>query len=194
MIEAILTEQKRRRWNPFRRRRFVLRIPQGWAEVTPLGKREKWWKWVAMLPPEESRLKLLRDLVPKRWRLAMSVMDLAGVAKWLEWAEARPEAENIPIEAFFHKGIRYVFPNAKGANVSCVEFALCEDYYKQFLEGDTAALLRLSACIWREEDDNAREQLKRGDDRVLLFSKEEVEARVKLIAESPEEIHVQAYL
>jgi len=53
-------------------------------------------------------------------------------------------------------------------------------------------LLRLSACLWREEDYNEKEALKRGDERVPLHSKEEVEARVIRMATVPTEVLLQA--
>lgn len=192
MIKAILTDQKRRRWNPFRRRRFVLSIPQNWDEVMPLARRQRWWHWAATLPADESKGKIIRDLVPRRWRKQIHDLDMGAMAGQIEWTSPNPDATVIPLKSFWHQGIRYVFPIAKGGNVSCVEFALCEDYYRELDAGDSDALLRLSACIWREADTDEREMLKRGDERVKLHSKEEVEARVARLAGAPPEVHLQA--
>ncbi len=194
MIEAILTTQNRRRWNPFRRRRFVLRIPQRWEEVTPLVRRERWWRWAATLQPPEMKRRILRDLVPLMWRRKMMPAEQGAIVAHLEWALPVPDAEVIPLESFFHRDVRYVFPKAKGPNVSCVEFALCDDYYKQFVDGDAEALLRVSACLWREEDEEEREMLKRGDERVLIHSQAEVEARLIRLTGVPQEVHIQALM
>jgi hypothetical protein len=194
MIEAILTDQKRRRWNPFRRRRFVLRIPQRWSEVAPIGRRERWWRWVVTMEPPAAKSRILRDLVPLRFRRAMTDLDFAALSSHLDWLEVKPDTENAPLDGFTHNDVQYAFPNAKGANVSCIEFALCDDYYKEFSEGNADALLRVSACLWREEDDNEREALRRGDARVPLYSKEEVEARVKRLEGVAHEVHIQALL
>lgn len=194
MIEAILTEQKRRRWNPFRRRRFVLRIPQKWSEVVAIRQRARWWSWAASLPPEEVNLKILNDLLPSNWRRQLSHLENGAIVGHLGWVMPVQDVEVIPLETFEHNDVRYVFPKPKGPNVSCIEFALCDDYYKQFIAGDAEALLRVSACLWREEEDDRREMLKRGDDRVLLHSQAEVEARVERLTGAPQEIHIQALM
>jgi hypothetical protein len=194
MIEAILTNNKRRRWNPFRRRRFVLRIPQRWEEVTPLARRERWWRWVATLTPPEAKRRIMRDMIPMPWRRKMLDAEQGAIVAHLEWVMPVPDAEMIPLESFYHRDIRYVFPKPKGPNVSCVEFALCDDYYKEFVGGDAEALLRVSACVWREEDEGEREMLKRGDERVLIHSQAEVEARVVKMAGAPQEVHIQALM
>jgi hypothetical protein len=194
MIEAILTNNKRRRWNPFRRRRFVLRIPQRWEEVTPLARRERWWRWVATLTPPEAKGRILRDLIPMPWRRKMLDTEQGAIVAHLEWVMPVPDAEVIPLESFYHRDIRYVFPKPKGQNVSCVEFALCDDYYKEFVGGDAEALLRVSACVWREEDECEREMLKRGDERVTIHSQAEVEARVVNMTGAPQEVHIQALM
>lgn len=194
MIEATLTDNKRRRWNPFRRRRFVLRIPQNWQEVTPLARRERWWHWVATLPPEVSRKKVVRDLVPWRWRSDMSALEWGTLAMQLDWLLPVEDSEWIPLESFYHKDVRYFFPMAKGQNVTCLEFALCDDYYKSMLSGDKGAQYRVSACLWREEDDDPKAILRRDDARVLLNSQGEIEQRVKQMAGVPDEVHLQAVL
>jgi len=109
MIEVRLTQEKRRRWIPFRRRRFVLRIPQAWSEVKPLARRERWWCWVATLEPTDLKRKIMRDLVPTRWRILMNDLSWGALVQRLEWVEAKPDAEVIPLQSFFHRYIRYVF-------------------------------------------------------------------------------------
>jgi hypothetical protein len=194
MIEVAVTRENRRRWNIFLRRRFLLRIPTSWSEVTPMARRERWWRWASTLEGPAVQLRILRDLMPWRWRRHLNTQARSAIVTHLEWVMPQPDAESIPLESFYHRGTRYHFPTAKGPNVSCVEFALADDYYKAFAEGDTDSLLRVSACLWREEDQDERGRLMRGDARVLLHSQAEVEARVLALEGAPKEVHIQALM
>ena len=133
-------------------------------------------------------------MVPRRFRKDMSDLDRGALAQYLDWTEPAPDTEDAPLDRFFHRGAQYRFPSAKGANVSCIEFALCDDYYKEFTDGNADALLRVSACLWREEEEDGREALKRGDARTPLHSKDEVEARVKRLEGVAHEVHIQALM
>lgn len=146
------------------------------------------------LPRPAAQRAMLRDLVPRRWRKMLSPMDFAALAAQLDWTHAEAQCEQVAIPHFTHKGQVYVFPKPKGPNVSGVEFALCDDLYKQFSDGDTDALLTLSAAIWRERDTDEAAALRRGDARVPLVSKEEAEARAVRMAKAPAEMHLQALL
>lgn len=181
MIDISLKSSKRRRWTILRRRRFDLCLPQCWEEVTPYARRVQWWTWAATLGPEEALQHRVRDLVPAPWLARMDDLDRAAVEKALDWVDASPNVDIIPVPHLDWKGVRYAFTKPKGANVTAVEFALCDDYYSQFMAGDPLALLRLMACLWREEDQDRPAMLRRGDARVLLYSKEEVESRVEAL-------------
>lgn len=146
------------------------------------------------LPRPAAQRAMLRDLVPRRWRKMLTPMDFAALSEQLGWTHAEAQCEQVAIPHFTHKGQVYVFPKPKGPNVSGVEFALCDDLYKQFSDGDTDALLTLSAAIWRERDTDAAAALRRGDERVPLVSKEEAEARAARMAKAPAEMHLQALL
>lgn len=146
------------------------------------------------LPRPAAQRAMLRDLVPRRWRRMLTPMDFAALAAQLDWTHAEAQCEQVAIPHYTHRGQVYVFPKPKGPNVSGVEFALCDDLYKQFSDGDTDALLTLSAAIWRERDTDAAAALRRGDERVPLVSKEEAEARAVRMAKAPAEMHLQALL
>lgn len=193
MLTALLTIQRPRRWWHLRRsRRFTLRIPDVWEEVTPMARRQRWWRWIALLPPAAAQRAMLRDLVPRRIRQFLQPIDFAALSGQLDWTQVTAQCEQVQIPQFTHKGIVYVFPRPKGPNVSGVEFALADDYYKQMLEGDTEALFLLSACLWRERDKDEAAALRRGDYRMPLVSKEEAEARAIRLRTAPAEMHLQA--
>jgi hypothetical protein len=193
MLTANLTIQ-RRSWNPFRRRRFVLSLPERWDEVSPVSRRQRWARWVLVLPRPAAARAMLRDLIPRRFRKLLTPMDFAAFAQQLEWTHAEAQCEQVPMPHFSHNGRMYVFPTPKGANVTGVEFALCDDLYRQFSDGDLDALPVLSAAIWRERDHDTAAALRRGDARVPLSSKEEAELRARWLQEAPPEMQAQALL
>lgn len=193
MLPVHLTIE-RRSWNPFRRRRFVLQLPETWAEVQPERRRIRWWRWTMTLPQPGAQRAMVRDLIPRRFRRLLTDMDMAALAAQLSWTHAEAQCEQVPVPRFEHNGGVYVFPSSKGANVTGVEFALCDDLYKQFADGDLDALPVLSAAIWRQEDWDGKAALRRGDARVPLVSKEEAEERARWLQKAPPEMHAQALL
>lgn len=191
-MKAVILTDVRRRWKLFRRRRFVLQLPESWAELS-ITRRHRWWRWVATLDAAEAKNRIIRDLVPARWLRKMASIEAGAISAALDWASLQQDADVVPIPDFWWGDEHYIFPQPKGPNVSGVEFALCDDYLKAFMQGDTDALLHLSACIWREEGPDHSENLIRGDARIPLHNKMEVEARAKRLQDAPAEIHVQAF-
>lgn len=194
MLTVNLTiESKKRRWlDRFRRRRFVLHLPEFWEEVQPLRRRQRWWRWVMALPRPAAQRAMVRDLLPRHFRRILSDLDMAALAMQLDWTGGDPQCDQVPIPHTTHVGRMYHFPTAKGENTTCIEYALADDYYKQFADGDAEALFRLSATLWRESDHDADAALRRGDKRVPLCDKAEVEKRAAVLREAPAEIHLQA--
>ncbi len=194
MLTVEIVELKRRRWMLFRPRRFSLQMPVSWAEVTPLARRQRWWRWLMTLPRPAATRAMVRDLLPKWVRRRISDLDFAGLTMLLDWAKAEHDCLQVPIPCFEHAGTTFHFPTRKGENVSCIEYALADDYYKQFTDGDTDAMLNLVAAIWREPDQDQERALRRDDQRTPLHSKAEVARRVTMLRSAPAEIHLQALL
>jgi len=188
----IIEEPKRRRWT-FRRRRFSLHLPESWEQLT-LPQRQRWWRWLMTLPRQAAVRAMVRDLLPRWVRASISDLDFAGLTTLLDWVQAEHDCSQIAIPSFQHQGVTYHFATAKGESVSCIEYALADDYYKDFSEGNESALLRLVATIWREADMDEARALRRDDKRVPLYSKSEVEKRAKALQSAPMEIHLQALL
>jgi len=190
MIRAEIQHTKGRRWGILPRRPFVLEIPQEWSELGP--NRAKWWEWVATLTPDVARENMLRDLLPPRYLLRLTEPEIGAVLATLQWPTAALDATVVPVERFEHQGETFAFASAKGANVTGIEYALCEEYFTEGKNGDAKAYLMLSACLWREKIAHERTALKRGDWRMPLNSREEVEARAKTLESAPGWVHVQA--
>lgn len=154
--------------------------------------RARWWAWSATVSPDEALRKMLADLIPKGLYPQIPADALGALAAQLRWATMVVDAEQVPVEFFAHNGEQYAFASAKGGNVAGLEYALCEDYYAEAQQGDASAYLRLSACLWREKIWHKGTALRRGDWRVPLYSREEVEARAAALESAPAWVHVQA--
>lgn len=189
MREVILND-KGRRWNLFRRRPFVFRIPESWTECA--DKAPLYWKYVATMDPAVAKDRIMRSIFGRKWQ-QFSAANKAVLLEAITWAEVVPDCSIVPVKEFEHNGTTYVFPDPMGPNVSGVEFALADDYYKSFVAGDETALLRISACIWRKKDWNDQAALVRGDYRVLLHNKVQVEHWCEDLQTAPAEYHIQAF-
>jgi hypothetical protein len=188
MIKAIV--EQRRGWMIWRRR-YTLNIPQRWSELSK-DDRRKWWRWAAILPPEKVRQKLITHLLPWRLRAQLTDLDANAILSQLEWVSVKPSCDEVAVESFHFEGIEYVFPSAKGGNITAIEYALADEFYQQGVAGDENGYLMLTACLWREALKSDKKALKRGDRRSRLFSREEVEARAETLKRAPTEMHIQA--
>lgn len=146
------------------------------------------------LPRPAAQRAMLRDLVPHRYRRRMSDVDFAALSLQLDWTKPDYDCTTVPMPQITWRGMDYVFPRAKGVNVTCMEFALCDDLYRDFIEGNAEAVNVLSACVWRERDYDLVATLRRGDERTPLYSREEAEARAARMAKAPPEMAAQALL
>lgn len=124
----------------------------------------------------------------------MSASNKQAIVSKFSFTEPKPDCEQIPVAEFEWKGQTYGFPSAKGANITCLEYAVAEDYYKALEGGDEQSLWLLAATLWRECDADRRSTLQRGDPRVPLYDKAEVEARAVDFQGAPMEILLQALL
>ena len=146
------------------------------------------------MPKPAAQAAILRDLVPRRFRSRLSDTDAAGIASLMGWMHQEAQCEQVALPHLTHRGRQYLFARERGVNVSGIEFALCDDLYNEFLGGNLEALYTLSACMWRERDPDAAAALRRGDERVPLYSKEEAEARARALRKAPPEMHMQALM
>ncbi len=138
---------------------------------------------------------MMRDILqamPRKMRRLLSPLDFAALARIMDWTQATPQCEQVPVPHGTHRGIMYHFPTPKGANTTCLEYAIADEYYKEFVAGDAEALPLLAATLWREEDKDAAAALRRGDRRVRLYDKAEIEARARLLRDMPEDLQLQA--
>lgn len=149
------------------------------------------------LPRLAAQRAMVRDLlgkVPGRIRHRLSGFDFASLAMNLSWTEATPQCDSVPIPNFSHRGRSYVLPSRHGENLTCLEYAIADEYYKAFTDGDAGALALLVATLCREEDPDAEAALRRGDKRVPLHDKAEIVARAERLRDAPHEMQLQALL
>lgn len=193
-MQILITSKKRRCWGLLRPRRFSLQMPRSWGEVTPLARRQRWWRWVITLPRPAATRAMVRDLLPKWARRQISDLDFAGLTLLLDWIQPTETTDEVPVPTFTVDGIEYHFPAPKGRNVKCLEFAIGDQYYQRFVAGEAEALMLLVATVWREQERDGAMALRRNDSRAPLYSSGEVEARAILLQHAPEEMVLQALL
>lgn len=197
MLTTVITD-KTRRWNPFRRRRFTIELPENWDDLGSPRRRARWWRWALTLPRPAADRAMVRDCLrklPGRIRRGLTDLDLGAFALNLAWVSVEPDCKQLAIPSFEHRRRRYHFPTPKGTNVTCIEYPLADDYYRQFVEGkDEQALLLLLATLAREEDADEAGTLRRGDKRVPLHSRDEIEARAHRLRNVPAEVQLQALM
>lgn len=199
MIEARISDESRRPWYlAWRRRLWVLSLPESWAELGTLRRRARWWRWALTLGGMAAQRAMLRDCLrplPKRVRQQLSDLDMAAFVQQLGWAQMSPKCDHVPVPEFTLHGQRYLMPQPKGANVSCIEFALADEFYTQFMDQqDERATLLLLATLAREAEPDEATALRRGDNRLPLHTREEVDARATQLAGADPELLTQALL
>ena len=193
---AIYTE--RRRLLMLRRRRYSLFVPLSWQE-TPARLRARWWAWLVSLPTEEAESKAVASLVKSLpgWVRRRLPIDLYGSIALLlrNWYILRDDCENIAQPEYAFKGERYHLPMPRGENMSCVEFALADEFYKEYAaKQNIESLAMLTWALYREADQDADAGRRRGDIRVQLYTKMQVEHRLSVLGMPPGEMMVQAAL
>ena len=199
-VSVTITHSAPRWWHALRRGRFVIEVPGTWDEVKPRRRRQRWWRWIMALPRPAAQRRIVADLLsdlPWSARQRLSDLDRAGLALLLEWANASPDCETVPLPHFTHKGVMYHFPKPKGSNMTCIEFPMADEYYQDFIAAekpDQHSLMCLLATLVREQNPDPAEVLRMGDARVALYSREEVEARASRLAGLPPEYCLQALL
>ena len=192
MIQVVLSTQ-RRRPSLYWRRRFIFQVPTGWSDLGK--KRMSWYRALIKGDHDQARTRLFKSIVPGRWRRMMSADDQAGILVNLEWFALKSDCSMLPIERMEIDEHTYHMPKPDGGNITCAEFAVCDDRYKKFVEdGDLVALDQLTAIIWREIDSDTAAANARGDIRVKFHTLDEADARIKVLGQVPGEMQTSAML
>lgn len=122
---------------------------------------------------------------------AQVVCDLIDVLDWMKL-----ETTTTPLIARFqHKGIHYFLPLAKFKNGVAIEYPIADDYLVKFIkEGKMSDLNLLIATICRPDREDHKKSISKGDRRIPLLSRMEVEERAKVLADLPEHIKISVLL
>lgn len=196
MVEVKM-ELKRRHLLTGLRRRFVLALPESWAEV-PDKLRQRWWRWAFTMPIEAARAKALATMLrrlPWLVRRRVPPEDRASMLGLLSWMDAQPDCVSIALPQATIKNTDFHLPTPKGENMSCIEFALGDDLYKEYGEKEESHTLHmLTWLLYREADTDQAAVDARGDIRVPLRSRAEIERRLQRYGVPPAEMQVQAVL
>jgi hypothetical protein len=176
------------------RRPSAYSIPQSWWEV-PTNKVLRCLRLLNQprLSPQAAELRILSLLsgIGYRTLLAIRPSDLVAICSHLSWlyqsAGPSPLMDN-----FAYMGMVYHLPKAKAENMSCLEFALCEDYYEEAITQDdpvqaSRAMLLLAATLCRHGQADKEAARAKGDLRVPLTAREEVEVRADRLQRLPAE-------
>ena len=198
MLQIGITATRPGRWRAGTRNSAWSRIlPASWVEV-PDDCRAKYYTWL-VADEEAGLLAVLRHLLHlPDWALsAISPDDTRAIIGLLSWMRPTADCKSIPFPSFQHRGITYHFPKPKGSNVTCLEYPLADEYYLRFYhsaQGDAEALLLLVATICRESEPDHAAAARRGDPRVPLNSRAEIEARALRLAGLPAYMQFAALL
>ena len=186
----------RRHWLAGLRRRFFLRVPSAWQEV-PAKRRAKWWRWQCDLPEEKALDAVLKDTLaplPACVRKRIPVDTLASIRGLLAFTKPTANCEDLPLPDSKVARKTFLLPSPKGENMATIEFALGDDLYKEYCAGKNECLHMLTWLLYRELDTDEDAATARGDARIPLRSKAEIERRLKVYGVPPVEMQVQAVL
>lgn len=128
-------------------------------------------------------MRRLTGLSRREWR-QLSEEQLATLALGLDWLELRACAR--PLRESLRRGLTsYYLPAEKFADGTAVEFAMADECFQQFLDGDEDAPLRLLAVIARPH--------RRGK-RIPVTDWDEVDHRLRRFRGLPPEWTLQAVM
>ncbi len=189
MLIVNITANRPGRWSAgIRTSAWRRQLPESWADI-PERLRARYYALVLADDTLGIRA-VLRDLLrlPGWALLAMPATDAGAMLGALAWMKPVADCKMLPFPRFEHRGITYHFPKPKGSNVTCLEYPLADEYYMRFVgsgQGDAEALCLLVATLCREEDTDTAAATRRGDPRIPLNSRAEVEARAKRLTDLP---------
>lgn len=122
---------------------------------------------------------------------AIRPSDLVAMCSHLSWLYQSAGPSPL-MDSFAYMGMIYYLPKPKGENMTCLEFALCEDYYEAATTADdpteaARAMLLLTATLCRQGQADKEAARAQGDLRVPLTAREEVEVRAERLQHLPPE-------
>lgn len=170
------------------KRRFFFSVPEAWSEL-PHKRRVQWWTWANTLTPEVARGKMALSCAPWYLRFLLPEDEVAQIATALWWAV--PDIEEMPVvfPDVRHKFRRFRCATEKGENMSCLEFAVCDDLYATYIETlDPDKAYLLAHILYRTIDRNKAAALARGDARILFRGLDEAKDRLEKFGPLPDYI------
>jgi len=174
-------------------------IPDGWSGVL---KPEKALRALSEHPGAHGQvlaLKHVLKLKPGDY-FALSNEQVADLLSLTPWLKLAPHPT--PVMGNFNwRRKRICWPKAKGANMSFREWVIGDAAFDKYLAGDNTALQLLAGVVLRERKTKRSFHFARvadieainlsGDDRVVLKSRSEAEARANSYTSKP--LRVEAY-
>ena len=166
------------------KRTKLVKLPTSWHGIADAGERLLLLRMLLTNTGELGRIiALCRLLGLKRKESNLlqpeQVRDLLACLDWL-----RPVPDARPLVDVIGKG-KYHLPKEKFSNGTAMEYAIADEYFGQFAQGDAKALPLLVATLARPQRRSADESARLGDVRIPLHSRSEIEARAQLIEELP---------
>jgi hypothetical protein len=169
-------------------------IPQSWWElpaprIVPTLRLLNQPKFSAQVA--ELRILALLTGIRQSTLSALRPSDVAAMCTHLSWLYQSAGPSPL-LDSFAHMGMVYYLPKPKGENMTCLEFALCEDYYEAATTADdpteaARAMLLLTATLCRHAQADKEAARAQGDLRVPLTAREEVEVRAERLQRLPPE-------
>lgn len=146
-------------------------LPASWEEAGNLA--FPCLRDLCKYPLGEGKIRAMARLAGmSRWQiLGLSDENLATLSVGLEWLRLQPT--DIPLQASFRVGLTtYHLPLAKFEDGTALEYAMADDYYQKYEEGDDEALRMLVATLARPMQDGHR---------IPLTDRDEVTARARAL-------------
>lgn len=159
-------------------------LPTSWESAGALA-----WKCLrclARLGPDAGRLEAIRLLCgfSKRQMRGLGHQQLVTLIEGLPWLVIAPI--DMPLRpSFYYRGIKYGLPAAKFEDGSAITFALADDFFTAYQEGDDTALVHLLATLARPL---------RNNNRCALHSRDEVLRRGRRLKRIPPEWLAAAWM
>lgn len=128
-------------------RQYITQLPQSWEEIPP-SLRLICVRFFIDNPPAEARLQVARLILglPEPVFRGLSNSQIEDIVSQLAWVELSSSATPL-IDSFQHRQTTRLLPQPQFMDGTCLEFALADEFYTEYLNGDTNSLLRLAATL-----------------------------------------------
>lgn len=114
----------------------------------------------------------------------LNSVQIATLAQGLSWLQVSPVAKPI-LQQFYYRGHYYEFPSAKMEDGTAIEFAMADDFFSEYHDGNDLALFNLLGTLARPT---------KGGKRIPIHSRDEAIKRGDLFQKIPAEILVAAWM